>query len=203
MTSTLPIAILIKQRCQTLGISRSDLVTRLGYRNITKGLRNVQNVCNGKLVRYPALIRSLPNALNVSDRAVDTAINNTKAVLKAAAKNKQEHENALYRANFQPHAVILTERSRPSPIFVVALLGADTLLRINVDLSQPRETWLPQAVAAVPAHVVGFGKPVAVVMNYSPNEAVQFDLVTKVTTHLDSAKRTGRANLSIRGKKLV
>lgn len=202
MTSLLPIAVLIERRSRMLGLKRTALVRRLGYRNIAKGLRSLEAVCSGGLARYPDLLRALPGALNMSDREVYEVASDTEVALQAASAKKDKEGEALYRRTFRPHAIILTERSLPAQIFVVALLGAERLLRIDVDLSAPRDTWLPQAVAAMPERVPGFTKPVGIVMNYSPDEAVQYDLITKTATPLTAAKRIGHAHLSINGSEL-
>jgi hypothetical protein len=46
---------------------------------------------------------------------------------------RQLHEarEAAWRASFRPHAIILTDRKIPQPIFVPALIGVDELLRID------------------------------------------------------------------------
>lgn len=36
---------------------------------------------------------------------------------------------------FRPHAIIATDRSVPSPIFVAALIGVEKILRIDFDTS--------------------------------------------------------------------
>lgn len=196
MTFALPIAALIDQRSSTLGLTRVLLVQRLGYSNIAKGLRSLECVCNGDLDRYPELMRALPSALRVSDQEVSNAAIDTSAALQALHDNRMKEDDASYRRTFQPHAVIL---ARPAQVFVIALLDTDQLLRINVDLSTPRDTWLAQAVAAMPERVLGFDKPDGVVMNYGPDDAVHFDLATKTTTQLSTAKRIGRATSSIGG----
>jgi hypothetical protein len=43
----LPLTILIRQRSQELGLSRSELVRRCGYKNISKGLRRLDEVYAG------------------------------------------------------------------------------------------------------------------------------------------------------------
>jgi|SRR5690625_793792 len=196
MTSALPIAALIEQRSSTLGLTRAALIQRLGYRNIAKGLRSLECLCNGDLDRYPDLMRALPSALCVSDEEVSNAAIDTSAALQAVHETKMKEDDASYRRTFQPHAVVL---ARPAQIFVIALLDTEHLLRIDVDLSTPSDTWLPQAVAAMPERVLGFNKPDGVVMNYSPDEAVYFDLATRSTTQLPTAKRIGRASLCIGG----
>lgn len=202
MISSLPIRVLIEQRSKQLGLKPAALVQRLGYQNISKGLRSLERVCCGELERHGDLMRVLPAALEVPESEVSKVIASTRAAMQAESDKKQKAEDTLYRETFQPHAVIVTEHSRPTQIFVVALLGAEQLLRIDVDLSRPRDTWLSQAVAAIPGGVPGFSKPVGVVMNYSPDEAVQFDLATGSTLRLPSAKRVGRASLTIGTKTL-
>jgi hypothetical protein len=54
-----------------------------------------------------------------------------------------------WRNNFQPHAVILTERTRLEPIFVAAIVGARRLLRIDFDLNGERESYINKALEAV------------------------------------------------------
>lgn len=44
-----------------------------------------------------------------------------------------------------------------------------------------------------------FGRPVGVVINYSPDQAMQFDLTGKPIAIFDKAHRLGRAHFSIGG----
>lgn len=191
MSSALPIASLIEQRTSVLGLTRAELVQRLGYRNISKGLRSLECVCNGDLNRYPDLLRALPGALEISRQETDDAVRDTLATLQAVYDEEMKIADASYRLTFRPHAVIL---ARPAQVFVIALLNAEHLLRINVDLSAPRDSWLAQAVAAMPERVLGFDKPHGIVMNYSPDDAVHYDLATQTALQLPVAKRIGRAS---------
>jgi hypothetical protein len=43
---------------------------------------------------------------------------------------------------FQPHAVILTERSVRQPIFVAAIIGVERLLRVDFDLDGERKSYV-------------------------------------------------------------
>jgi hypothetical protein len=47
-----------------------------------------------------------------------------------ASKKRRQAEQAelKWRDNFQPHAIILTERTRPEPIFVAAIIGAERVI---------------------------------------------------------------------------
>jgi len=57
--------------------------------------------------------------------------------------------HANQKQTFQPHAIILAERTVPSPIFVAALIGVDRILRINFDPDQPPVTYIRQAMAGI------------------------------------------------------
>ena len=110
-------------------------------------------------------------------------------------------------APFRPHAVILTERSIPSPIFVACLLGPERLLRIEFDTSRAPATYLRQALAQMnlkypDGGVPAFGRIVGLVINYAPNRAVQFDLGGKAIELLPNACRVGTSTLATKGKPL-
>jgi len=42
-----------------------------------------------------------------------------------AEKQEAEARDKIWRENFRPHAIILTERTVPSPIFVAAIIGVE------------------------------------------------------------------------------
>ena len=48
MKSDLAIAALIRSRLTELGLSRGEFVKRLGYKNIAKGIRRIDVLCEGK-----------------------------------------------------------------------------------------------------------------------------------------------------------
>jgi hypothetical protein len=50
---------------------------------------------------------------------------------------------------FQPHAVILTERSVPQPIFVAAIIGVERLLRVDFDLDGERKSYVKKSLEGV------------------------------------------------------
>jgi hypothetical protein len=77
---------------------------------------------------------------------------------------------------FRPHAIIATDRSVPSPIFVAALVGVEKILQIDFDTSLPKETYVQRALAKLPEQTIAFGRPVGVTINYAPDRAVRYDL---------------------------
>ena len=84
---------------------------------------------------------------------------------------------------FQPHAVILTERTVPQPIFVAAIIGVERLLRVDFDLDGERESYIKKVLEEVERRLAkwngmipAFGRPTGLIVNYAPNFAVRFDL---------------------------
>ena len=74
-------------------------------------------------------------------------------VVKEAVEESQRylHESAeaAWRAAFRPHAIIITERRRPEPLFVAAFIGVDVLLRVDFDLSAAPITFVTQSLLSV------------------------------------------------------
>ena len=98
---------------------------------------------------------------------------------------------------FRPHAIIATERSIPSPIFVAALIGVEKILRIDFDTSLPEETYVHQALAQIPEQTIAFGRPIGVTVNYSLDRAVRYDLNANPIETLTEAFRCGKASFTI------
>ena len=101
------------------------------------------------------------------------------------------------RAAFRPHAIISTERSIPNPIWIVALIGVEKILRRDFDLSKPIGTYLHQALAQVPENTPGFGRPIGVTVNYATDHSIRYDLTGNVLAVLSEAVRPGQASISI------
>jgi hypothetical protein len=95
-----PIENLVTQRCRELGLSRTELVVRCGYKNTSKGLRRLDQVNTGDLEKAVFLLRGLPKALQLSPEIVQGAVDETIRQIAAEA-------DARYRASFEPHGYLL------------------------------------------------------------------------------------------------
>jgi hypothetical protein len=95
--------------------------------------------------------------------------------LSKAPSKREVREDGGSSLGFRPHAIIATERSIPSPIFVAALIGVEKILRIDFDTSLPEETYVHQALAQIPEQTIAFGRPIGVTVNYAPDRAVRYD----------------------------
>jgi hypothetical protein len=123
-----PIGRFILERSRALGIGRTDLVRRLGYRDISKGHKALSAVLlTGVVASHIA--KHLANALDVDNALVESVIGATERQnWDEAAARRGESERA-YCGSFRPHLQVQTERAVPSPIFVAALL---TVARLRI-----------------------------------------------------------------------
>lgn len=98
---------------------------------------------------------------------------------------------------FQPHAIIVTERSVPSPVWVAGIIGVGKLKRINLDVTQPEVTFLDQAMTGLKerlerwntgskdsGQLPAFGKPTGLCINFASDLAIIFDLKGNVSKRL-------------------
>jgi hypothetical protein len=201
--SNLPIALLIRNRMQSLGITSGQLAARCGYVNIGKGLRRLDNLCKADWSGNEYLIQSLPHALEITPEELEASIAETQRSIEEAAE-------AAYRAAFVPHAIILTERKRPSSIMTAIWLGVT--LRLPLDEQAGIVTFPAQAIKGIEQQLEKYnsrgeiptlGKPTGFIVNYSPDKAVQFDLTGNPLSAFDRSHRSGEASLSISGRKLT
>ena len=142
---TYPIGRFILERSRALGISRSDLVHRLGYRDICSGHKALSEVLlTGSVSLQRA--RHLADALELDGALIGFIIDTTMrqkrdearldhalwklqaAICGKKRRDRVENERA-YCASFRPHLQVQTERVVPSPIFIAAML---TVARLRI-----------------------------------------------------------------------
>jgi len=216
-TSHSPLSQLIHRRMGQLGLSPQVLGIRLGYRNPAKAAGRVQALCDGNLARRKnqAALARLPDALEISPEVLERAVADTRAwqatvIANAEIENQRvrELENAEWRARFRPHAVIQTERKRPTQITICALTGGiERWLIIPLDESKPAISYIGQALARLPERgLVGsdgrrripfFGEVMGIAVNYSPDQATLFNLAGEPIEVLSGAWRPGILSLSV------
>jgi hypothetical protein len=196
----LPIEVLIRSRSNELGLRPTDLVLRSGYSNVAKGLRRLDQLYAGNFDGASGLIERLPSALDLPKTTIEQAVEESRRQI---AEAKEE----AWRAAFKPHAVILTDRKRPEPLFVAAIIGIDQLKRVDFEPSSSPLTFIDQALDGLQkklgrwkGQIPCFGKPTGIIINYSPDRAVRFDLDGQPLETFDGAYRLGSTSLSIRGR---
>ncbi len=116
-----PIGRLVLDRAQALGVSRTELVRRLGYQKLNNGHRALAGLLlAGKTP--PFMAENLAAALKVEQDLIDTVLLATARQRHDEARTRILEGERTYRDSFRPHLRVETERQIPSPIFVAALL---------------------------------------------------------------------------------
>jgi hypothetical protein len=178
-----PAATLIRSRCLELGLNKARLVRLAGYKNEAKGVRRLDSLIADDLETTRRLIQGLPAALNLPTDVISGVIDQTRQQIASMKRRQAEQAGMQWRDNFQPHAIILTERTRPEPIFVAAVIGAERLLRVDFNLDGERKSYVKKSLEGVERRLAkwhgtipAFGRPTGLIVNYAPNFAVRFDL---------------------------
>jgi hypothetical protein len=201
MADVLPIEILVRERTTELGLGSTELIRRAGYANVSKGLRRLSELYQGNFDSSRGLVGKLPVALELSPDDVWKAVQQSR-------RQMAEAEESRWRAAFSPHAVILTERMRPQPHFIAAMIGIAELKRVDFTPGSAPVTYIQQALDGVQhklkrwgrGQLPCFGRATWIIVNYTPDWAVRFDLNGRAVESFDRAYRLGEATLSIRGR---
>ena len=196
----LELARLVEQRRSELDIHSPELVRRWGYKNTSKGLRRLEQLQAGQFVPAGTIMEALAKALDLPVSELLKASETTKRQLDQARLTAQELEWRDWSSTFRPHAILRTERQIPSPVFVVALVGAENILRVNFDHMQPTNTWMVQVTSKLPVHVAAFGLVTGFYLNYSPELAVECDRDGSVVREFPKARRPGHAWMEYKGR---
>lgn len=209
-TEPLALATLIAARCRELGLTRAQLVRRAGYKNVAKGTRRLEELLAGDLDTSKSPIQGLPVALELPVDLISRTVEETRQQIEQIRLRAAEEQEAAWRASFEPHAIILTERSRPEPIFVAALIGVERLLRLDFDPAGDHESYVQKALRAIPQHlaewhgtVPAFGRPIGIVVNYTPDHAIRFDLDGMPHDFFNRADHPGQADLLLNGRPIL
>ena len=223
MTVRTPLAALIETRMQQLALDSAALGLRLGYQNPAKAAGRVYALCDGHITstKSKTALHRLPTAIEVPAEVVETAVKATASLLAELKWQEDEKlriaretEDAEWRAAFIPHAIILGERKIPTSITMYAISGgSDRNLTIELDISKSPNTFVQQAMAVLPNKlhlgkdgrltVPFFGYALGFIVNYSPDQAVRYDLKGNAVENLSKAFRLGRASFSLKGGKQI
>lgn len=208
-----PIGRFILVRARALGMSRSDLVRRLGYREMNSGHRALTEVLLTGVVA-PYIANRLAEALEADDALVKSVIGaTTRQKLDEMGTRRIEHEQ-VYRSAFRPHLQVQTERRVPSPIFVAALLTVERLRIIRLpdealtDNEHARDHIIKPIIIEHwrenNGHVPAFGGITGyILVSIAGYGSVDFGLPFSITGDragaMQKVKRLGEATLGMRG----
>ena len=126
-----PIGRFILERARALGMSRTELVRRLGYCQISNGHRALGQLMTTGTV--PALIsKHLADALQLDEAIVAAVMATTARQQQDEASQHILARETAYRTAFKPHLRCETEREIPEPLFIAALLTSTRLRLVPV-----------------------------------------------------------------------
>ena len=205
MSDNYPIHDLIDNQQKRLGIRRSELADRCGFKNIVKGIRRIDAICNGDLTSPASrmVLDALPLALELDKESVDAAVCSTAEIIAEGERHAEAEREAAWRASFVPHAYLLGSAERPSQLFAYGLTGgAERWLKIPLDISKSPLTFAAQAHAfAVKTPRTAFhGPTTGFIVNYTPDSSVRFDIDGNPVEEFDRAYRPGEVELLLRGR---
>ena len=122
---------MILDRTRTLGLSRTELVRRLGYSNLAGGHKVLTGILRTGIVpRTTHIARHLAAALKVQDSFLVSVIEATEWQLRDEYRAQVLARESAYRATFRPHLRTETARTRPEPLFIAALMGTVRLRQV-------------------------------------------------------------------------
>jgi hypothetical protein len=213
-----PLARLIHLRMLQLGIDSQALGFRLGYQNPAKATGRVYALCDGHLAnrKSKAALLRLPDALELPSHVVAQAILATVRQERRRIEDNRaarEAEEAAWRTNFSPHAIIEVEHTVLSQITVVGLTGGiEEWLIVRLDHSQPPITFVQQVLAALPEkmqhdpdgrpHVPFFGEALGFIINYAPDKALRCSLTGEPLQVLPKAYGVEEIGLQIGNRRV-
>jgi hypothetical protein len=202
MTDVSPLKELIARRCRELGLSRGALATRMGYINRSKVLRRLDQAAVHGLAGAEGaeLIVRLAVVLELPEEIVSASAAATRAQIDEERRKAATEAERRWRERFVPHAIILTDQTRPTQIVIAAMIGVERLLRLHLDLTQPRYTFARQAISGLLSRygdrdlrVPLFGRATGIIVNHSPDRALHHDLDGRAVALLAGAHRPGCA----------
>lgn len=190
MASANPVAELIDRRLAALQLTKRELIVRLGYKNVSKGLNRLHQLYQGEFGYDDFLLARLPEALQMAPSDLRAA--KTKAVQNAALEARRQE---LRR--FKPHAVFLTEHRIPSQIVIAAIIGADRHRYMFFDYKTDPRSFRSIVLEAMPASIPMFGRVVGFVINHSPTYAIEYDAGGKLIEVRNQQKVLGQLLLKV------
>jgi hypothetical protein len=181
-----PVSQLIENRCRELSLNTNDFLRALGYKNISKGRRRLQEWVQGtKLKNIKHVEKALCETLIIEPATLQDAMATTYAQIRHA-------RDAEYARTFVPHAVFNTSYSRPTQIIACALTGGPKKwLVMEFEKDTNPVTFVAQVLRQLPEGIPFFGHVLGFWINYTPSNCVEFDLTGQTIAKFGYVKQVG------------
>ena len=96
-------------------LSRNEIIQRMGYSNLNKGMRRLDRFLDGNEID-PTFVKRLTEALNIDPKEMQSSINDDWLLKRQLA---EDHDRKI----FKPYLYIQTYATRPSSICMYAMTG--------------------------------------------------------------------------------
>ena len=177
---------LLQERMAALGLSRGGVGQRLSPANPSKALRRLDDFTSHGVRPSEDLPERLAAMLEISEAELMAAARATREAIEARAE-------ADYRARFQPHAVWTAVRSQPSSTAMAGFINAPARLVLLFPSDLSTQDFVPYCQAQAPKGVPLYGPVTGFIINYTPDEAVRYDLDGQTLETRDAAVRVSGA----------
>jgi hypothetical protein len=125
----------ITEEMKRKGLKRSEVAHCLGYANINRGLRRLDE-CINEGTPHAFIIQNLHTVLGVDSSVVQKALAITKKQILEKRKARETEAEERAREAFRPHLFIITELSRPTSITMAIWTGmADRTINLPEDFA--------------------------------------------------------------------
>jgi len=166
---------LVEARIRELGLSKSVVVSRWGYKNLGKGLRRLKELLDGSFIpKIPDSLKNLAAAIELDASVVQSAYNATRSATDLAAK--VAYEKCLKKADdrFEPSAFVVTDGEIPRPRSISHIYSIKSYRCLAFDSKKSPSAWIDEIRARLPK-TTPLGNVVGFVINDKPRHAVQYD----------------------------
>ena len=111
---SLTLATLISERCRVLGLTQAEFVSRVGRRDVQKGIRLLHQLFDGDHARAVALIEAISAALDLPDSVVGRAAQVSQHLLAERRRRNFELEETVRHAakstgSIVPHLRLISD----------------------------------------------------------------------------------------------
>lgn len=161
MTISYPLTKFIALRLDELNLTRPKLVQKMGYENITKGLRRLDACLAGDYRRADKqFLDSLNDALELEAGLL--------------MKLYQQSFELIESKHFRPHAYFKTERAVPSPIFACAWGGFHLQKKLIFPKEMHASQYIKFTLDHCPKYIPTFGRVIGFRIHYDLHQAQEF-----------------------------
>lgn len=205
----------LEQQCVKTGIRRRDIPMLLGYRNTAKALRRYDAFVAGNITDED-IVQRIKQCPKLAGSDFELALAHTAHIQRVAERELLFAHELRDRITFKPHLWFEHERSSPTPIIVVAMLGEHRFrcLELTDEIAALPETdyklfeirlMLRDLLEQQPRHPVlmgPFGRAIRVLYRDTYDHSTVFDLATlEIIDERFTVPKMGKAALSVRASR--